>query len=255
MDTDIFTIYPAIDLRGGKVVRLMQGDPGRVTVYGDDPARVARRWIEAGTRWLHVVNLDGAFGEVESTSPSTGDISPLRASRAGLEAILEVATPAGVNVQFGGGVRTLRDIEAALGLGVRRVILGTAAVENPDLVEAAIRRWGAERVGVGIDAREGKVCVRGWVVESQIDPVSLGQALYARGLRTVVFTNIARDGVGSGPDVDSARELASLANLEVIASGGVASVEDVEVVRGADLAGIIIGRALYERQIDLREVL
>ena len=144
MDTETFTIYPAIDLRGGRVVRLKQGDPGR---------------------------------------------------------------------------------------------------------------WGAERIGVGIDAREGKVRVRGWVEESQIDPVSLGQVLNARGVKTVVFTNIARDGVGSGPDVDSARDLASRANLEVIASGGVASVGDVEAVRGAGLAGIIIGRALYEGQIDLREVL
>ncbi|GAB4578586.1 MAG: hypothetical protein Fur0022_13210 [Anaerolineales bacterium] len=140
-------------------------------------------------------------------------------------------------------------------MGVQRVILGTVAVENPDLVGEAIRLWGAERVGVGIDARDGKVRVRGWLEGSEIDPVSLGLRLAEQGVRTVVFTNIARDGVGSGPDVEGARELASRANLEVIASGGVASARDVEAVRGAGLAGVIIGRALYEGEIVLRDVI
>jgi phosphoribosylformimino-5-aminoimidazole carboxamide ribotide isomerase len=244
MDTEkFFIVFPAIDLRGGRVVRLRQGDPGRVTVYGDDPGEVAERWIAEGARWIHVVNLDGAFGEGDS------------ANRAGLEAIWGVARAAGVGVQFGGGMRSLGDVEAVLDLGVRRVILGTVAVEQPELVGEAIRRWGAERVGVGIDAREGKVRVRGWVEGSEVDPVSLGGRLAGLGVRTVVFTNIARDGVGSGPDVEAARELASRTGLEVIASGGVASVGDVEAVRGAGLAGVIIGRALYEGQIDLKEVL
>lgn len=238
-----FVVFPAIDLRGGKVVRLRQGDPGRVTVYGDDPGEVAEKWLADGAQWVHVVNLDGAFGE--------GDA----ANRAGLEKILSVASAMGVRVQFGGGMRSLGEVEAALGLGVERVILGTVAVENPDLVGEAIRRWGAERIGVGIDARDGKVRVRGWVEGSEVEPISLGVRLAGVGVRTVVFTNIARDGVGSGPDVEASRELATRAGLEVIASGGVASVGDVEAVRGAGLAGVIIGRALYEGQIDLKEVL
>lgn len=243
MNTNIFTIYPAIDLRGGNVVRLKQGNPERATVYGDDPEKIARRWFEAGARWLHIVNLDGAFGETDT------------ANRTGLEAILRLATLAGAQVQFGGGIRSLEDIAATLALGVQRVILGTAAVENPDLAGEAIRQWGDNRIGVGIDAWEGKVRVRGWTEETQVDPVSLGQVLADKGVKTVVFTNIARDGVGSGPDVKSARELAFRTNLEVIASGGVASKNHVEAVRESGLAGIIIGRALYEGQIDLREVL
>lgn len=244
MDTENnFTVFPAIDLREGRVVRLQQGDPRRETVYGVDPAGVAGRWILEGARWLHVVNLDGAFGE--------GDA----ANRGALEAILGVTNPAGVLVQFGGGVRTLEHMEMVLGLGVRRVILGTVAVEEPELVREAIRQWGAGRVGAGIDAREGQVRVRGWVEPRAVDPVSLGCALYERGIQTVVFTNITRDGVGTGPDVKGARELASCAKLEVIASGGVASARDVEAVRGAGLAGVIIGRALYEGGVRLEEVL
>ena len=141
----MFTIYPAIDLRGGKVVRLKEGDPARMTSYSDDPAETAKRWIDAGSTWLHVVNLDGAFGESDN------------ANRNALEAILKL----GARVQFGGGMRSLESIEAALSLGVSRVILGTIAIEQPNIVRDALTRFGAERIAAGIDARDGLVRTRG----------------------------------------------------------------------------------------------
>jgi phosphoribosylformimino-5-aminoimidazole carboxamide ribotide isomerase len=240
-----FTVYPAIDLREGKVVRLSQGDPARKTVYGDDPAEIARQWLSAGARWLHVVNLDGAFGERD------------KANQKALRAVLQVAAEFGseARVQFGGGLRSLDDIARALSLDVGRAILGTAAIETPELVGEAVGRFGADRVAVGIDARDNRVRVRGWVEETQIDPVSLGKELYDHGLRTVVFTNIARDGIGTGMDLASTRRLADATGLDVIASGGVASLNDVARVRTAGLSGVIIGRALYEGQIDLKEAL
>ncbi|NOY99174.1 MAG: 1-(5-phosphoribosyl)-5-[(5-phosphoribosylamino)methylideneamino]imidazole-4-carboxamide isomerase [Chloroflexi bacterium] len=236
---DAFTVYPAIDLRAGKVVRLAQGDPTRQTLYGDQPAETARRWLDAGASWLHVVNLDGAFGDRDA------------ANRDALRAILDT----GGKVQFGGGLRSLDDVENALSLGVRRVILGTVAVESPELVAEAIARFGAKAVGVGIDARDDRVRVRGWVQETALSPIDLGRQLSRAGVRTVVYTNIARDGVGRGVDVAGAQRLAEAAGLSAIASGGVASLDDVRRVREAGLSGVIVGRALYEGQIDLKEAL
>src|SRR5262245_20210513 len=172
-----FIVYPAIDLRGGKVVRLAQGDPARQTVYGDDPAAVARRWLDEGARWLHVVNLDSSFGEAGA------------ANAAAIEQI--VAT--GARVQLGGGMRALADIERALALGVARAIIGTAAVENPELVRQAIARFGPERIGGGIDARDGRVRVRGWLEDTGVDALALAGHLREAGVTTVVFTDIGRD--------------------------------------------------------------
>jgi phosphoribosylformimino-5-aminoimidazole carboxamide ribotide isomerase len=240
-----FTVYPAIDLRAGKVVRLSQGDPARQTVYGDDPAEVARLWLGAGARWLHVVNLDGAFGDRDAEN------------RKALTAILEATTTTGVEgcVQLGGGLRSLDDVARTLSLGVSRAILGTAAIEAPDLVGEAVARFGADRIAVGIDAREGQVRVHGWTQQTQLDPVTLGKRLYHLGVRTVVFTNIARDGVGGGVDVAATRHLAKATGLRVIASGGVSSLDDVRHVKAAGLGGVIIGRALYEGQVGLKEAL
>jgi phosphoribosylformimino-5-aminoimidazole carboxamide ribotide isomerase len=240
-----FAVFPAIDLRTGRVVRLAQGDPGRQTVYSDDPAKVARQWLAAGARWLHVVNLDGAFGERDTEN------------RKALSAVLEATTEVGnmPRVQFGGGLRSLDDVEQAISMGVSRAILGTAAIEAPDLVATAVARFGPEKIVVGIDARDNQVRVRGWSKKTQIDPATLGKELYALGLRVIVYTNIARDGVGSGVDVAATQRLAEATRLRVIASGGVASLKDVERVRSAGLSGIIIGRALYEGQIDLKEAL
>jgi phosphoribosylformimino-5-aminoimidazole carboxamide ribotide isomerase len=234
-----FKVYPAIDLRAGRVVRLAQGDPARQTVYDEDPAAAARRWQSQGAEWLHVVNLDGAFGEADGPNAQA------------LRAIVAV----GVNVQFGGGLRDRASLERALGAGVGRVVIGTAAVEQPEMVAEAVREFGAERVAVGIDARDGRVRVRGWADETGIAAAALGQQMHGLGVEWCVYTDIERDGVGRGVNVAATAELARATGLRVIASGGVASAEDVDRVRAAGLAGVIIGRALYEGQVELADVI
>ncbi|CAG0960539.1 phosphoribosylformimino-5-aminoimidazole carboxamide ribotide isomerase [Anaerolineales bacterium] len=234
-----FTIYPAIDLRGGKVVRLKEGDPARMTSYSDDPAETARRWLDAGATWLHVVNLDGAFGESDN------------ASRKALEAVLKC----GARVQFGGGMRSLDSIQAALSLGVNRVILGTIAVEQPEIVRDALKRFGAEHIAVGIDARAGLVRTRGWKDNSGVPALDLALQMREFGLVTVIFTDVSRDGLGSGLNIFATRELSEKSGLDVIASGGVDTIDDVKAAKDARLAGCIIGRALYEGTIDLKDAL
>ena len=235
-----FTIFPAIDLSAGRVVRLKEGDPARMTAYSDDPAETARRWLSDSASWLHVVNLDGAFGESD------------HANRAALELILNVTKSFGARVQFGGGLRSLTAIERALELGVSRVVLGTVAVEQPDLVTDALTRFGAERIAVGIDARDGMVRVRGWQSESRISALDLALQMRILGLRTAIFTDVSRDGLGRGLNIDATRELAEVSALDVIASGGVHTLEDVISARGANLAGVIVGRAIYEGTLDLK---
>lgn len=228
-------VYPAIDLRGGKVVRLKEGDPARMTSYSDDPVETARQWLDRGARWLHVVNLDGAFGESDG------------ANRAALESILRL----GAQVQFGGGMRSLDGVARALDLGVSRVVLGTIAVEDPNVVAEALTRFGAERIAVGIDARDGLVRVRGWKENSGISAAALALQMRTFGLAAVIFTDISRDGLGSGLNITATKELADVSGLDVIASGGVSTMDDVHAVKEAGLAGIIIGRALYEGTIDV----
>lgn len=233
-----FVIYPAIDLRQGKVVRLRQGDPQQQTVYGDDPAATARRWLEAGARWLHVVNLDGAFGEADS------------ANRQALAEILQAASEYQAQVQFGGGMRSLADIDRALEIGVARAILGTLAAEHPEVLGSGVQRFGAQRLAAGLDARHGLVQVRGWVEGTSLQAVELARQMAALGLRWLIFTDVARDGVGSGLNLASTLELAHRSGLNVIASGGVNGLEDIRGARQAGLPGVIVGRALYEGKID-----
>ena len=233
-----FTIFPAIDLRGGQVVRLQKGDPNRQTTYGNDPAAAAAHWISQGARWLHVVNLDGAFGETDG------------ANQASIPGILRTAGNAGVRVQLGGGLRSLKAVALALSLGVDRAILGTFAIENPPSVGEAVRRWGAERIAVSLDALDGLVRVAGWAEGTQVDAVKAAQDFSAMGLRWLVFTDIARDGLGTGLNLDKTTSLAHASGLAVIASGGVRAIEDVAAVKAAGLTGVIVGRALYEGQID-----
>lgn len=237
-----FTIYPAIDLRQGRVVRLQYGDPNRQTVFSDDPAVVARQWAEAGATWLHVVNLDGAFDEAGTSNWQA----------------LPLLVEAGAQVQFGGGLRTPADVERVLAQGVARVILGTAAIENPDMVAGLLNQFGPRRIVVGIDARDGRVKTRGWQRETAVSPRELGQQMKSIGLQTVIYTDIARDGVLSGVNAAGAADLAQATGLHVIASGGVASLEDVDRTRQLapqGVVGLIIGRALYEGKIDLGEII
>lgn len=238
-----FTIYPAIDLRAGQVVRLKEGDPNQQTNYSDDPGDTARRWLEAGAKWLHVVNLDGAFGETDS------------ANQTALRAILDIANMFEARVQFGGGLRSLDMVRQTLKLGVSRVVLGTVAIERPELVAAALKEFGSEKIAIGIDARDGLVRVHGWQSNSGMRATELALQMHATGVRTVIFTDISRDGLGSGLNISSTRELADIAGLEVIASGGVHTLNDVIAAREANLTGVIIGRALYEGTIDLRVAL
>ena len=239
---DTFVVYPAIDLRRGRVVRLERGDPERQTVFGDDPRAVGERWVAAGATWLHVVNLDGAFQE---------------GGAANWEALASL-TALDAQIQFGGGLRILEDVERAVNHGVDRVVLGTAAVENPDLVEEALARFGAERVAVGIDARDDIVRTRGWQAEGGLEATVLAQQMAALGVTTAVHTDISRDGVYAGVNAAASATLAQASGLRVIASGGVASLEDVR--RAAAYAqqgvvGVIAGRALYEGRLDLAEAL
>ena len=242
-----FDIYPAIDLRRGRVVRLELGDPTRETVFGDDPAAAARRWLAAGATWLHVVNLDGAFAE---------------AGRANWEALRAIAAAGGARVQFGGGLRTRDDVAAALAAGVARVVLGTAALESPALLVAAVAEFGAARVAVGVDARDGRVRVRGWQTATALSPLDVALAAREAGVRTVIYTDIARDGVLSGVNAAATVALAAASGLEVIASGGARDLDDMTrlVTLAPDaapgcLAGVIIGRALYDGRIDLAQAI
>ena len=240
-----FTVYPAIDLRTGKVVRLREGDPARLTAYSDDPAQTARRWLEMGARWLHVVNLDGAFGERDD------------ANRTALVAILNVAKSFDmhtVHVQFGGGLRSLDAVQAVLSLGVSRAVLGTIAIENPAVVVEALKRFDVDRIAVGIDARDGLVRVRGWQEDSGVAALDLALQMRTLGLRTVIFTDVSRDGLGSGLNIASTRALADASGLDVIASGGVHTLADVLAARDAHLAGVIVGRALYEGTVSATDL-
>jgi phosphoribosylformimino-5-aminoimidazole carboxamide ribotide isomerase len=235
----IWDIYPAIDLRQGRVVRLAQGDPNRETEYADDPLRVAQRWQRAGAKWLHVVNLDGAFGEQ---------------SRENQDALVQILTT-GLLVQHGGGMRDLGAIRRALELGVSRVVVGTLALDDPAQVEAALETFGPERIALGIDARSGTVRTHGWKKDTPVTAVELGQQWAARGARWAIFTDVARDGVRTGLNLEATVELAQTTGLRTIASGGVASLEDVKQAYHAGLSGAIIGRGLYESEILLEDAL
>ncbi len=238
-----FTIYPAIDLRGGKVVRLKEGDPARMTAYSDDPAETARRWLAMGAEWLHVVNLDGAFGEGDG------------ANQQALLSILKIANEFDADVQFGGGLRSLDSMSQALSLGVSRIVLGTVAVENSDVVTKALKKFGVKKIAVGIDARDGVVRVRGWQSDGGVSAQDLALQMRMLGLRTIIFTDVSRDGMGHGLNIPATRELADVSGMDVIASGGVHTLEDVTAARDAGLSGAIVGSALYEGTIDLGKAL
>jgi phosphoribosylformimino-5-aminoimidazole carboxamide ribotide isomerase len=238
-----FLIYPAIDLRRGSVVRLKEGDPARMTAYSDDPAETARHWLADGASRLHVVNLDGAFGETDDANQNA------------LKLILHVAKEFDACVQFGGGMRSLHAIEQAINMGVSRAVLGTIAIEQANVVADAIKKFGRERIAVGIDARNGLVRVRGWKENSRISAMALALQMRTLGLRTVIFTDVSRDGLGRGLNISATKAIADVSGLEVIASGGVHTLDDVLAARDANLAGVIIGRALYEGTIKLKDVL
>ena len=235
-------IIPAIDLRGGRCVRLTQGQVTAETVYSENPASMARRWVDAGAEMLHVVNLDGALNQ--------NDTKNLKA----LEQILyEVSIP----VQFGGGVRTKDDVRRLDDLGVTRIVIGTTAIENPVLLEHLVGEYGSTVID-GIDARDGKVALRGWEKFSQLEAIDFAQKVAEMGIDRVVYTDIARDGMLVGINVDTTREIAEASGLKVTASGGVASLDDITAVSRLEPFGVdslIIGKALYEGVFTLEQAL
>ncbi|HKJ27266.1 MAG TPA: 1-(5-phosphoribosyl)-5-[(5-phosphoribosylamino)methylideneamino]imidazole-4-carboxamide isomerase [Anaerolineales bacterium] len=237
-----FIVYPAIDLRDGQVVRLKQGKGDRQTVYGDAPEQTAQEWVRQGAKWLHIVNLNGALGEGTAQNE---------------EAIKTIVGAVGdeVNIQLGGGIRSLEQIEAALALGVSRVVLGTAVIENPDFGVEVLGAIEGERIAFGFDALGDELMSRGWQTASGRSMQSLAETLAEAGAKTLIYTNILKDGMETGVDWEKTQKLAEQTGLEVIASGGVAALNDIAYVRWAGLAGVIVGRALYEGNFTLKEAL
>ena len=232
-------LYPAIDIRDGKAVRLAQGNYERETAYDDDPVVAARRWSEGGARWLHVVDLDGA---------KAGE--PVN-----LDHVRRIVAAVDVPVQLGGGLRDSKKVEEAISAGVERVVLGTAAVRDPALAEAVALAHG-ERVVASIDARSGKVAAEGWTEESELEVTAAVAALGERGIRRFVYTPVEVDGLMEGPDLGSLRRVAEATDGEVIYSGGVGSIDDLRELAGLGLenvGGVIVGRALYERRFTVAE--
>jgi phosphoribosylformimino-5-aminoimidazole carboxamide ribotide isomerase len=230
-------IYPAIDLRGGQCVRLKQGDYAQETVFGADPAEMARRWVSEGATYLHIVDLDGA----KDGKPVNG---------ASIRAIVKAS---GVPCQLGGGLRTEEQIKDALGWGVARVIVGTKALQSPAWLTQMTQRFPG-RIVLGIDAKAGKVATQGWLDVSEMAALELARTCAKPPLSAIVYTDISRDGMMQGANVSAMAEMAAAVALPVIASGGVTTLEDVKRLKENGLAGCIIGRALYEGQLSLREV-
>ena len=232
-------LYPAIDLKDGQAVRLVHGEMDSATVFNDDPAAQARHFVEAGCSWLHLVDLNGAFaGEPVNAAP--------------VEAILAACD---VPAQLGGGIRDMATIEAWLSKGLARVILGTVAVENPDLVREAARAFPGH-VAVGIDARDGMVATKGWAEETNVNATDLARAFEDAGVAAIIYTDINRDGAMQGPNIAATEALASAVDIPIIASGGVSSLEDLLALKATgQIAGAISGRALYDGAIDLKEAL
>jgi phosphoribosylformimino-5-aminoimidazole carboxamide ribotide isomerase len=234
-------LFPAIDLKNGEAVRLQQGDMARATVFNRDPAAQARAFAEAGFQWLHLVDLDGAFAG-----------KPVNAL-----AVASILKAVEVPVQLGGGIRNLATVERWLGEGIRRVIIGTAAVRDPDFVKQAARRFPG-RIAVGIDARAGKVAVAGWAEETQLEAVELARLFEDTGVSAIVYTDVERDGMLQGLNLDATLALAEAVSIPVITSGGLASLEDVRRLltpRARKLEGAIAGRALYDGRLDAKAAL
>jgi len=231
-----FEVIPAIDLRDGKCVRLYQGDFSKETVFSEDPVGMTKRWEEAGAPRLHVVDLDGA---------ATG-------ATVNTETILEIVAAVGLPVQLGGGLRSVETIQRLMDLGVDRVVLGTAAVEEPDLISLAVERFG-EAIVCGVDARDGMVATHGWTRQQKVPAIELIQRMERLGVGRFVYTDIARDGALEGPNFESIEEVRAATAAKLIATGGVTSLDQLRRLKALDLEGAILGRAIYSGHIDLKE--
>jgi len=231
-------LYPAVDLKDGKCVRLLQGRFDTITSYGDDPVAMARKWADLGAEYLHVVDLDGA-----------------RSGKAGNREIIKaMAAAVDIPVQTGGGVRTESDVDELLSAGLARVILGTSAVRDRDMVNRVLRRYG-DRIVIGIDAKDGYVAIEGWESGSQLEAVAFAREMAGLGAKTVIYTDIATDGTLAGPNLPAMRDMVEQSGMSVIASGGVGNVADLLALREIGAAGAITGKAIYTGAIDLADAL
>jgi phosphoribosylformimino-5-aminoimidazole carboxamide ribotide isomerase len=236
-----FIIYPAIDIRGGKCVRLVQGDYNRETIYNDNPAEVAADWESQGAQWIHLVDLDGA----KAGEPINGQL------------IANIAERVSIPVQIGGGIRTMENVERLLDAGISRVIIGTAAIENRQFVYEVLDKYG-DQTAIGIDARNGFVATRGWLETSEVKADVLAKELAERGAKTFIFTDISRDGMMEGPNVEAIVALAQASGQAVIASGGVSKLDDLIKLSEQHtngIAGAIVGKALYTNNINLESAI
>ena len=231
-------IYPAIDIKDGKAVRLVQGKFDEVTVFNDNPAEAAKAWAEAGATYIHIVDLDGArYGKSFI-----------------IDVLKEISSKYDIPVQTGGGVRTLDDVTARIEAGADRVIIGTAAVKNPELVKEAVKLYG-DKIAVGVDAKDGMVAIKGWEEVSDVTAVDLCLKMKGFGVKTVIYTDISKDGMMSGPNIESTKELIEKTGMDIIASGGVSQMKDLENVNAINAQGVIIGKALYNGAIKLSEAI
>jgi len=232
-------IIPAIDLKDGKCVRLLQGKQEEVTVYSDEPAAMAKHWVSLGAELLHVVDLDGAF---------TGE-------QKNFDKIKAVRDAIDIPIEIGGGIRNIERIEKLISLGVDRIIIGTSAAKNPDMVRRACEKF-LNKVLVGIDAKGGKVAVKGWVEVTELDAIEFAQKMQEVGVAGIIYTDISRDGMLVGPNIDAMSKMVSSVNIPVIASGGVSRLDDIRSLKQIkDLWGVITGKALYEGALDLKQAI
>ena len=231
-------IFPAIDISGGKCVRLIQGLRKQETVYGDDPVEMAQKWMHEGAKRLHIVDLDGAFDDNNYNAHIIG----------------KIAQAVDIPIQMGGGIRSLERLRLVFEMGVKRAILGTAAIEKPDFVEEVVLLYG-DSIAIGIDAKEGKVAIRGWTRNSEVDVIELALKMKGIGVKTVIYTDISRDGMLTGPNVEATVRLIETTELDVIASGGISSLDDLVKLKAINVSGVIIGKALYNGNFSLVDAL
>ncbi|MDF2842749.1 MAG: hisA [Herbinix sp.] len=230
-------LFPAIDIKNGQCVRLRQGSFQDVLVYSDVPLKIAKQWEAAGASFIHIVDLDGAL-----VGHSVND-----------EVIKEIVKEVKIPIQVGGGIRTIKDIENKLSLGIDRVIIGTKAVKDPAFIKEAIATFGSKRIVIGIDAKDGMVAIEGWEKVSSYQAVSLAVEMKKLGVKTIVYTDISKDGMLQGPNIAHTKEMVQVTGINIIASGGVASLKDLEMLEEINVYGAIMGKALYENRIDLKK--
>ena len=231
-------IFPATDILGGKVVRLTKGDYNEVKVYADSPAEMAHEFMKAGATNLHMVDLDGAK----------------HGSPVNFNAIREAAQIKGLFIEVGGGIRDMKRIEEYLSLGVKRVILGTAAIKNYPFVEEAVKEYG-DAIAVGVDAKDGLVAINGWQETTTVNSVEFCKKLRDTGVKTVIYTDISKDGMLSGTNLEIYKELSAIKGLDIVASGGITFIDEIKKLRELDIYGAIVGKAVYEGKLDLAETL